>query len=67
MKYNLKNKPEILMPNATDEYRVYCITAKRWFEGFEKELRSKLAPEHSLARWDSCRIFNQVIKEILGE
>lgn len=44
MKYNLKNRPEKYINPVVEE----------WFEGFEKELREKLAlHEKNLAYWES--------------
>jgi len=67
MKYNLKNRPKPRDYMHPDEIN-------SWFEGFEKELREKLAifEKENRSEWADYPLgitsgMKQQIKEILGE
>lgn len=76
MKFNLKNRPEVIEgPVLTKENGAYdwlstsiiqelkLIKFKEWFEGFESELRKKVV---SPTNTKSVAVYD-VIKEILGD
>jgi hypothetical protein len=57
MKFNIKNFPKTVDGENRDE-------ADIWVEGFEKELRERLANPSNMRSYDAVSTF---IKEILGE
>ena len=75
MKFNLKNRPNAYekgsMPYLPlgSEWEKYFAKLEEWFEGFEEEIRSRLAwltPDMDKTMM-SCRDFRRFMEEILGD
>ena len=71
MKFNLKNRPKF---GKMKDSNIWIMTtdpnaALEWFDGFEDEIRSRLAwltPDMDKTMM-SCRDFRRFIEEILGD
>jgi len=59
MKFNLKNRPKILVPKYEGDWR-YSAVLEEWFEGFQKELPGVIR------KWIPPQRAEALIKEILG-
>ena len=69
MKYNLKNRPKTVYDDPELETDPEMHEWLEWFEGFEEEIRSRLAwltPDMDKTMM-SCRDFRRFIEEILGD
>lgn len=63
MEFNLKNRPKWCSAFEGHELS-HRMSIEEWFEGFEKELREKMA---QLERTDRTAYGKSILKEILGE
>ena len=72
MKFDLKNRPSFSPTNpllACEQALKHIKKSEEWFEGFEEEIRSRLAwltPDMDKTVM-SCRDFRRFIEEILGD
>ena len=65
MKHNLKHRP---MNYVTTEFPRQAIKEyEAWFEGFEAELRERLAEENAIKKRYGPTMIRAFIKEVLGE